>query len=99
MVPVTKKLGAVRWCVDQVNKVTVTDSYPTPNISIILDLLSLSKKFSTLDAAQAYHAIPIEEKSCSLTAFATAFGLWQFAHMRFGLKNARRGYCHLVQLG
>jgi len=62
-------------------------------------LLSLSKKFSTLDAAQAYHAIPGEEKSRPLTAFVTACGFWQFAHMTFGLKNAMGGYCHLVQRG
>ena len=44
-VPLTKKLGAVRWCVDQVNKVTVTDSYPTPNISNILDSVGFLKIF------------------------------------------------------
>ena len=75
---------------------TVDDSFPTSNISDILNLLGLSKKFSTLNAAQFCHAISNEEKSRPLTVFATAFGLYHFAHMPFGLKNAGAAYCRLV---
>ena len=75
----------------------MTDSYPTPQISDILESLGSSKIFSTLDASNAYNAIPVEEKSRPLTAFATAFGLWQFAQRPFGLKNAVAAYCCLVQ--
>jgi len=75
----------------------VSDSFPTPNISEILESLGTSKVFSSLDAAQAYHNIPIEKKSRPLTAFATAFGLFHFARLPFGLKNAGAAYCRLVQ--
>ena len=99
LVLVTKKSGKIRWCVDfrAVNKVMVTDSYPTPHISDILESLGSSKIFSTLDASNAYNAIPVEEKSRPLSAFATAFGLWQFALVPFGLKKAGAAYCRLVQ--
>ena len=80
-----------------VNKVTVTNSYPTPHISDILESLGSSKIFSPLDASNAYNAIPVEEKSRTLTAFATAFGPWQFARMPFGLKNEGAAYRRLVQ--
>ena len=81
LMPVMKKSGKDKWCVDfrAVNKVTVTNSYPTPCISDTLDSLGSSKIFSTLDAANGYNVIPVEEKSHPLTAFATPFSLWQFA--------------------
>ena len=75
----------------------MTDSYPTPHISDILESLGSSKNFSTLDTSNSYNVIPVEEKSHPLTAFATAIGLWQFARMPFGLKNSGAAYCRLVQ--
>ena len=75
----------------------MTDCFLTPNIADILNSLSQSKVFSTLKASQASHAIPIESKSRPLTAFATAFGLYHFARMPFGLNNSKAAYCRLVQ--
>ena len=52
LVPVKKKNGATRWASDSrvLNSLTVDDSFPTPNISEVLETLSESKVFSTLDA-------------------------------------------------
>ena len=75
----------------------MTDRFPTPNISEILNSLGKSRYFSTLDAANAYHVIEVEENSCPITAFATVFGLYQFARMPFGLKNTGASYCRFVQ--
>ena len=99
LVLVMKKTGHTRWCVDfrAVNRMTVGDSYPTPSISEILTSLGSSRIFSTLDVSQAYMAISIEKKSPPLTAFTTAFGLFHFCRMPFGLKNAGAAYCRLVQ--
>ena len=62
LVPVTKESGAVRWCVDfcTVKKFMVTNSYPTPWISDILDLHSSSKIFLNLDAGNMYNIISVE---------------------------------------
>ena len=79
-----------RWVLDfhRVNDLSVTDSFPTPKISEILNSLGNSRYFSCLDAANAYHPIEVEDSSCPIKAFATVFGLYQFARMPFSLKNA-----------
>ena len=94
-----KKSGQTRWVLDfrAVNSVTAGDSYPCPNISDILSSLGKSTFFSTLDASSAYNVIPVSPESRPITAFATVFGLYQFARMPFGLKNAGAAYCRLVQ--
>jgi len=47
----------------------VTNSFPTPNISEILNSLGKSRYFSTLDdVANAYHVIEVEENSRPITA-------------------------------
>ena len=65
LVPVTKKTGEMRWVLDfcRVNDLSVTDSFPTPNISEILNSLGKSRNFSCLDASNAYHEIEVEESS------------------------------------
>ena len=61
MVPVTKTDGSVRWAMDYrpLNRVTVIDSYPLPNIEENIEKLAGSQVFSTLDAANAYQIIPV----------------------------------------
>ena len=98
LVPVKKKKGLVRWATDfrVLNSLTEEDAFPTLNISEVLETFGESNVFSTLDAQNAYHCISIEEKSRPLTAFTTAFGLYQFVRLPFGLKNAGAAYCRLV---
>ena len=80
-IPVTKKSGSILWVLDfrAVNAVTAADSYPCPNISDILSSLDKSTFFSMLDASSAYNVIPVSPESRLITAFATIFGLFQFA--------------------
>ena len=98
LVPVAKKDGTTRWAVDyrELNKSTLPDAYPTPCLSHIVESLAGSKVFSSLDAAQAFHNVPIEEDSQDCTAFVCMYGLFKFKRMPFGLKNAGVVYCRLV---
>ena len=76
LVPVAKKDGETRWAVDfrALNAVTIADSFPVPSMSEVLMDLAGAEYFSSLDAAQAFHNIPVKKESQALTAFITAFG-------------------------
>ena len=80
------------------NKETVADSFPVPMMNEVLQNLAGARVFSSLDAAQAFHNIPIKKECRYLTAFLTAWGTFQFERMPFGLKNAGAVYCRLVQM-
>lgn len=72
----------------KLNEVTISDNYPIPNISEILDQLGKSKYFSVLDLKSGFHQIPVEEVDIEKTAFSTPYGHFEFTRMPFGLKNA-----------
>ena len=91
MVPKTSVSGnTFRLCGDyrQVNKGTIPDQYPVPNIQTLLHRLGGSSIFSKVDLVKAYHQIPMDENSISLTAITTPFGLFEYLYMPFGLRNA-----------
>ena len=98
LVPVLKKDGSTRWAVDYrpLNKMTIKDSYPLPSINENLEKLQGSQVFSTLDAAGAYHCIPVEEKTRPLLAFVTPFGLHTWKRMPFGASNAAPCYSRFM---
>lgn len=72
IVPVTKKDGSLRLCIDfrALNALNIKDSYPIPRIDEILDSLAQATVFSTLDATSWYYQIAIEESDKHKTAFA-----------------------------
>ena len=78
------------------NAVTIADSYPLPRIQDNLEWLQGAKVFSTLDAAGAYHVIPVEKKTRPLLAFTTPFGLWQFKRLPFGVRNTVSCYSRFM---
>ena len=100
LVPVLKKDGSTRWAVDYrpLNKMTIKDSYPLPSISENLEKLQGSQVFSTLDAAGAYHCIPVAQRTRPLLAFVTPFGLYTWKRMPFGASNAGPCYSRLMEM-
>ena len=98
LVPVPKKNGKIRWCVDyrQLNKVTVKDAFPLPNIEESLTRMSGCKVFSALDGTGAYHAVHMEDHDREKTAFACHKGTFQFKRLAFGLCNAPATFSRLV---
>jgi hypothetical protein len=87
---VPKKGGGLRMCVDYraLNKATVKNKYPLPNIDDLLDCLHGAKYFTNLDFADGYHQIQIDEGDREKTAFRTHLGHFQYKVMPFGLCNA-----------
>ena len=63
MVPVLKKSGKVRICVDlkKLNQMVMRERYVLPTLDEILPRLAGSSVFSTLDAASGFWAIPLSE--------------------------------------
>lgn len=80
----------LRICVDfrRLNEVSLGQSYPIPNISDILDCLSNSRYFSTIDLASAFWQIKMEKSDAHKTAFSSGFSKYHFLRCPFGLANA-----------
>ncbi|KRH93508.1 pol polyprotein [Pseudoloma neurophilia] len=90
VVPIPKKDGSIRLCVDYrpLNLLTIKDKYPLPRIDEIIDSLAQARFFSTLDATSGYYQIPIAEEDKEKTAFSWKGNLYEFNRMPFGLCNA-----------
>ena len=90
MVPVLKKSGKVRICVDlkKLNQVVMREKYVLPTLDEILPKLSGSKVFSTLDCSSGFWAIPLSEDCARLTTFITPFGRYCFKRLPFGISSA-----------
>ena len=100
LVPVPKKDGRTRWCIDyrQLNERTVKDRHPIGDISDNLNQLNSSSIFSVLDGTGAFHVVPLSKEAKPKTAFSTPSGHYQFKRLPFGLSNGPATYCRLVQL-
>jgi len=55
----------------KLNNLTVKDGYPLPIIDELLDSVGRAKYFSTLDAANGFWQIPMEQASVEKTGFVT----------------------------
>ena len=72
----------------KLNDATVTEIYPLPIITDILDQLGHSKYFTTLDLASGFHQIKMNNEDGPKTGFTVTSGHFEFTRMPFGLKNA-----------
>ena len=90
IVPVLKKDGSIRLCIDyrKLNSVTAGDPYYMVTLEEILEKVGNSRCLSKLDLSKGFYQIGIEEGSREKTAFITPFGKYCFNRMPFGLRNA-----------
>ena len=90
VVPVPKKDGTVRVCIDyrKLNEVTVTDPYYMTTMEEIVERIGASKVMSKLDLAKGFYQVEVDPKSRKKTAFISPFGKFEFTRMPFGLRNA-----------
>ena len=95
---IPKKDGSKRMCIDyrKLNTITKQVNWPIPRIADILDGLSGSMWFTTLDLKAGYWQLKLDPKSIEKTAFSTPDGHYEFLRLPFGLKNAPAVFSQLM---
>ncbi len=90
LVPVRKKSGKVRLCVDyrKVNGVTTPEPYYMPGFEEMMNKIGGSKVLSKLDLVKGFHQVGVHPEDREKTAFICPWGKWEYLRMPFGLCNA-----------
>ena len=98
IVPVKKKDGTLRLCVDyrRLNAVSESDAYPMPRVDDLIDRVGGVSYITTMDLTRGYWQVPVSPDDKHKTAFAAPSGLFQFIRMPFGLKGAPATFQRLV---
>lgn len=94
IVPVPKKDGKVRMCIDfrDLNKASPKDDFPLLHLDILVDNTAGHEMFSFMDGFSGYNQIKIAPEDQDKTAFITPWGVYCYQVMPFGLKNAGATY-------
>ena len=94
-----KKNGDIRLCVDmrRANKAVKRERHPMPTIDDVLHEMTGAVFFSKLDLTQSFHQIELDEKSRSLTTFATHKGLYRYRRLMFGISCAPEIHQRIIQ--
>lgn len=98
VVLIKKPDGSHRFTCDfrALNSVTVSDCYPLPKISNVLQKLASVDYITSADAIHAFFHIPLTESSKDKTSFTTHHGTWRFKRFAQGLKNSPRAFQRLI---
>ncbi|KAE8716368.1 PCF11P-similar protein 4 [Hibiscus syriacus] len=94
IVPVPKKDGKVRMCVDyrDLNRASPKDNFPLPHIDTLVDNTAGHALFSFMDSFSGYNQIKMDPKDMEKTTFVTMWGTFCYKVIPFGLKNAGATY-------
>ena len=73
IVPVPKKDGKVRMCVDyrDLNRASPKDDFPLPHIDVLVDNTAQHKVFSFMDGFSGYNQIKMAPEDMEKTTFVT----------------------------
>lgn len=94
-----KSDGSNRICIDyrNLNKVTIFDAEPMPDLEEIKTKISQSRFFSKIDLCKGYWQIPMRPTDRDLTSFLTPDGLYKFKVMPFGMSNSPATFNRLMR--
>ena len=94
IVPISKKGGKVRMCVDyrDLNRTSSNDNFSLPHIDTLVDNTAKHSLFSFMDGFSGYNQIKMAQEDMEKTTFLTMWGTFCYKVMPFGLKNARATY-------
>ena len=90
IVPIKKKNGSIRLCVDyrKLNAVTEEDKYQMPRVDELVELIGSASFITTLDLTKGYYQVPLAKSDQKKTAFVSPQGKFEYTRMPFGLKGA-----------
>ena len=94
VIPVPKKDGKVRVCVDfqDLNKASPKDDFPLPHIDMLVDSTVGHSMLSFMDRFFEYNKILMALEDMEKTSFIIEWGTYRYRVMLFGLKNAGATY-------
>ena len=94
VVPVLKKDGKVRMCVDfrDLNKVSLKDDFPLSHIDVLVDNAAGHALLSFMDGFSRYNQSKMAPEDTEKTYFITPWGTYYYKVMPFALKNAGATY-------
>nr|CAD1839597.1 unnamed protein product [Ananas comosus var. bracteatus] len=89
IVPVKKKNGQIRICVDfrDLNKACPKDDFPLPITDLMIDNASSCEIFSFMDGSSGYNQIKMAPEDEKHTTFRTPIGIYCYKVMPFSLKT------------
>ena len=89
LVPVRKKNGEIRLCVDfrDLNQASLKDHHLLPSMEQILSKVNGSERFSFLDGFSSYNQVLVKDSDRYKVAFTTKLGTYAYCKMPFGLTN------------
>jgi hypothetical protein len=90
LVPVRKKSGEIRLCVDfrNLNKFSLKDNYPFPKMDHILQKVVGENIISMMDGFSGYNQVAMHPEDRENTTFTTPWGTFMYDKIPFGLINA-----------
>jgi hypothetical protein len=90
LVPIRKKNGEIRLCVDfrNLNKSSLKDNYLLPKMDHMLERVVGVKKMSMIDGFSGNNQFAMNEQDKEKTTFTTPWGTFMYDKMPFGLMNA-----------
>ena len=94
IVPVSKKDGKVRMCVDyhDLNKASPKNDFPLLHIDVLVDNTANSKVFSFMDGFSGYNQIKMAPEDKEKTYVITPWATFCYKVIPFGLINAGATY-------